>query len=102
MTAAINRTSDLKEERSSKLINCLKKATDTTLPKAKRKGRPSEIWKNDERLNSLLAERKLFDKSTNEFQQLTKSIKKRIIFLKNEKLEKEAEEINEFANQKKV
>ena len=102
LTAAINRTNDLKEERSSKLINCLRKTTDTTLPKAKKKGRPSEIWKNDERLNSLLAERKPFDKSTNEFQQLTKSIKKRINFLKNEKLEKEAEEINEFANQKKV
>ena len=75
VSETINRTKNLKVNMSNKLVDCLRKAADTTLPKAKKQERPSEIWKNDERLNSLLTERKLLDRTTNEFQQLTKLIK---------------------------
>ena len=75
VSETINRTKNLKVNMSNKLVDCLRTAADTTLPKAKKQERPSEIWKNDERLNSLLTERKLLDRTTNEFQQLTKLIK---------------------------
>ena len=87
---------------SSKIINCLHNAAHKTLPRKCKNSRANEIWKNDESLNSLLNERVLLIKNSTEYKRITRIVKKRVKLLRNEKLAKEANKINEFANRRKV
>ena len=90
------------EPSSSKIINCLQKAAENTLPKKGKSRNGKEIWKNDKCLNNLLKERKSQKRDNQTFKTLTRQIKKRVRQLRNEKLAKEANEINELATNRKV
>ena len=95
-------TSHDMETTSSKIINCLKKVADETLPKKGKTSRENEVWKNDKSLNSLLNERKSVKKDSHNFKTLTRQIKKRVRQLRNDKFAKEAAEINELVSYRKV
>ena len=66
------------------------------------KNRGKELWKNDKEFNELLAKRQHLSKDSNDYKTVTKAVKRRIIFLKNQKLRKEADEINENATRRQV
>ena len=74
---------------------------ETTLPIV-RKQNINETWKLDTELNELLCQRMETDKRTTQYKELTKCIKKRVKQLKNDRLRKEAEKINEYANKRKI
>ena len=89
-------------EASDNIINSLAQAGNTALPKMSRKNTTREIWKLDTEFNSLLNQRKQHKFGTPHYKMLTKCIKKRIVRLRNEKVKREAEEINEHASRRKV
>ena len=84
-------------EISNHIIETLKTAGEETLPSRSKKNTVHEIWKDDKEFNQILKERRNFQMSSAEYKILIKRLKKRIIFLRNEKLAKEANEINEHA-----
>ena len=61
-----------------------------------------EIWKNDTVINSLLGTRKVFPHGSSAYRLLTKKLKARVNKLKNEKLAKEALDINQYESKKQV
>ena len=85
-----------------KIIKCMKKAADETLPKAKKNQPLKEIWKDDLELNLLLDRRKLCENGTEEFKNTTKLIKSRVRVLRNEKFKQKAAEIDEFTKHRQV
>ena len=89
-------------EASDKIIKSLTLAGTAALPKMLRKSTVHEIWKLDTEFNALLNQRKQHKFGTPQYKMLTKSIKKRIVRLRNEKLKREADEINEHASRRKV
>ena len=90
------------DDMGKSLIKCLQDATSTTLVnKIENKG-TDEIWKNDKIINSLLETRKVFPRGSSTYKSLTKMLKARINKLKNEKLAKEALDLNQYASQKQV
>ena len=94
-------TANQPEQISSNIITLLKTAAESTLPKLSEK-KAKEIWKDDNILNELLKQRKDAPKDCDQYKILTKEIKKRVNHLKNEKLAKEADELNEYANKKQI
>jgi hypothetical protein len=88
--------------KSKKIIDALTSAAEKTLPQTTKSERDNELWKNDTALNEYLAERSKFSLGTTEFKSITKNIKKRVSFLRNEKLRLEAEEINKYASKREV
>ena len=87
---------------SNKIVQSLHKAASTTLPQKHIRKQEKEIWKNDKELNILLNQRLETEKKSTEYKLLTKKIKTRVNLLRNYKLRQEAEQINEYANRKKV
>ena len=96
---AVNRSA---AETSEKIVNLLTTVGEATLPRSTRKERVNEIWKNDEEFNRLLNERRKHKFGSNEYKLFTRKIKTRIKHLRNEKLKREAEDINENANRRQV
>ena len=90
------------DEISIKITNLLKSAAQSTIPSSVSKNRGKELWKNDKEFNELLAKRQHLSKDSNDYKTVTKAVKRRIIFLKNQKLRKEADEINENATRRQV
>ena len=80
----------------------LKTAGEATLPRLTRKEKVREIWKDDEVFNVLLNERRKHKVGSHEYKFFTKNIKTRTKHLRNEKLTKEAEEINENASRREI
>ena len=62
----------------------------------------NEIWKDDHVLNLLIEQRSKVLRASNEHKEFSKKIKKRVIFLRNEKLAKEAHELNNYSNRRQV
>ena len=90
------------DDTGTQLIECLQNAASTTLKnKVVNKGN-NEIWKNDTIINSLLGTRKVFPHGSSAYRLLTKKLKARVNKLKNEKLAKEALDINQYASKKQV
>ena len=89
-------------DKNEKIIKCMKKAADETLPKAKKNQPLKEIWKDDLELNLLLDRRKLCEIGTEEFKNTTKIIKSRVRVLRNEKFKQKAAEIDEFTKHRQV
>ena len=96
---AVNRSG---VETSEKIVNLLITAGEATLPRSTRKERVNQIWKNDEEFNSLLNKRQKHQVGSNEYKMFTKKIKTRIKHLRNEKLKREADAINENASRRKI
>ena len=89
------------EEISNNLVSSLKTAASEVLPN-KTKTCIRQVWKDDQDLNSLLEERALTEKASIAYKKLTKSIKSRIMKLRNDKMRSEAEEINNFATKREI
>ena len=53
------------------------------------------MWRNDGELNTLLKQRLLSRKDDSEYIRLTRLVKKRVKFLRSEKIRLEAQEIND-------
>ena len=87
---------------SSRIVDNLKKAGDLTIPKVQKTKTAHEIWKEDIEINQILASRKGIQIKSTEYRNLTKKLKKRVNHLRNEKLAKEAEEIDKFATQRDI
>ncbi|MEM6812757.1 MAG: reverse transcriptase domain-containing protein, partial [Pseudomonadota bacterium] len=87
---------------SERLMKVIKDVADLTLPKRKKVKSTKEIWKDDEHLNLLLMERGESQRGSQSYRSLTKTIKKRVNKLRNEKMKQEAEEINQFATNREV
>ena len=90
------------EKMSERIIKCLQTASEKTLPKARNVNTVREIWKEDVELNVLLQRRGRVNKSSDEYKEFTKLIKKRVTILKNKKLEDEARKIDSFATRKEI
>ena len=89
-------------EISTKIVKTLEISAQSTLPTKTSNKQVKEIWKDDNELNKLLDQRQSIDKSDAEYKNLTKKIKTRVNSLRNDKLQQEAEEINEHANRRQV
>ena len=93
---------DRPDDIGSDLAKCLQDAASATLSNKKKNTETNEIWKNDKTLNFILETRKRFVPSSLAYKYLTKTLKKRVNKLKNEKLAKEALEINKYATNRDV
>ena len=93
--------SNLPEQMNANIITLLKKAAESTLPKLSKK-RVKEVWKDDKVLNDLLKQREIVLPNCEQHISLTKEIKKRVSQLRNEKVAKEVEELNDYANKKQI
>ena len=88
-------------EISNNLVSTFESAASDTLPKRTKK-ESSRLWRDDIEMNELLEQRSNMNKGNFEFKLVSKQIKKRILKLRNMKLKQEAEEINSFANKRKI
>ena len=61
-----------------------------------------EIWKDDKVLNELVEQRKNLTKDTDEYKIVTKNAKKHVRYLRNQKLDEEAKQINQFSNKNNI
>ena len=61
-----------------------------------------DIWSSDREINRLIDARQSLSPHTSQHKNLTKQIKKRVIFLKNEKFRIEAEAIDLHANRREI
>ena len=84
------------------LIKCLQDAASATLTNKNKNKGTDEIWKNDKTINSILETRKIFSHDSPAYKSLTKILKTRVNKLKNEKLAKEALDINQYTSQRQV
>jgi predicted RND superfamily exporter protein len=87
---------------SRRIIESLTTAAQITLPPVTKKTEQHEIWKDDNHLNYLIKERHKILQGSVEYKELTKRIKTQVNSLRNEKLKKEAEQINEHANRRRT
>ena len=79
----LHRKQDL-ESTDAKIINCIESAAHSTLHKRYQNAPSNDIWKNDERFNLLLKQRKDFVKDGVEYKRVTGMINKRVKFLRIE------------------
>ena len=87
---------------SENILNILTSVACVVLPIKSRVQGNREIWKNDVELNELIRVRSQHPIASIDYKETTKKIKKRVTRLRNEKLEMEAAEINEYANSRQV
>ena len=89
------------EMKSQKIVIALKQAAQNSIPqKASKTAR--EIWKCDEELNLALQERSQLQRDSIAYKEASQKIKKRVRFLRNQKLEIEADELNQYANKRQI
>ena len=88
--------------RSNILIDILSTTAAEILPKIPKQLQNNESFKNDEQLNILLETRSSLPKGTFAYKKATKSIKKRVHYLRNQKLRQEAESINQHATRRQT
>ena len=85
----------------SLLIKVMEEAADSTIPKKeKAKQCKHEIFKDDDMINDLIERRSKAKENSDEKKSLTKALKTRVKELRNEKLQKEADEITLHAVRK--
>ena len=94
-------SSNLPEQMNTNIVSLLKTAAESTLPKLLKK-KVKEMWKDDKLLNDLLKQRENVLPSCDQHKSLTKEIKKRVNHLRNEKVAKEVDELNDYTNKKQV
>ena len=88
--------------RSNVLIDAMSKAANETIPIKQKSEKNEEIFKNDKDLNTLLNSRSSLTKGTEAYKKATKLIKKRVQFIRNQKLRREAELINQHATRRET
>ena len=93
---------DQTEDINTNILKCLDSAAMSVLPKMKKRKNVDETWKDDEQLNQLINQRNEFQRGSDEYKVVTKAIKRRVNYLRNEKLEREANDLNEYASRREV
>ena len=91
--------SEIDPDTSEKIMESLQSAENATLLRAK-PDKTREIWKDDDVLNR--NSRSELDKTSGEYKNITKRIKKRVCFLRTEKFKTKAALLNEFANKRQI
>ena len=86
---------------SENMIHNLCESADKVLPK-KTRHQQREMWKEDEEFNRIIHERSQLQKNSDEYKLMTKKLRKRIRFLRNEKLQQEANETNMRAQKREI
>ena len=86
---------------NANIITLLNTAAESTLPNLSKK-KVKEMWKDDEVLNNLLKQRETILPNCEQHKSLTKEIKKRVSHLRNEKVAKEVDELNDYANKRQI
>ena len=87
--------------KSENIVSALKEAAQNTIP-PKSSNCTHEIWKNDDVLNEYLEVRANLERDTPRYKETSKQIKKRVRYLRNQKLQMEAEELNRFASKRQI
>ena len=87
--------------KSENIVSALKETAQSTIP-PKSSNCTHEIWKNDDVLNEYLEVRANLQRSTPRYNEVSKQIKKRVRYLRNQKLQMEAEELNRFASKRQI
>ena len=90
------------DEIYKRIIESLTTAAQTTLPPVTKNTEQNEIWKDDKHLNYLIKERHKTVRGSDDFKELTKRLKTLVNSLRNEKLRREANQINEHAYRKRT
>lgn len=97
-----HKTSVSPNEISQKITNILNSSAKQCLKRSGSRNNSKDIWKDDIEFNNLISQRQNLHKDDIAYKKLTKAIKKRTTHLRNEKLQREAENINEYASRKQV
>ena len=92
---------DTVDKKSECFVKALNAAARISLPPKTVKC-AQEIWKDDDELNRILQERSTLPRNSDQHKQLTKLIKKRVRYLRNQKMKTEADEINQYANKRQI
>ena len=82
-------------------MKALKDSALLSIPAKKHKCN-HEVWKDDELLNKYLEERVNLKRGTPMYKVISKKIKKRVGWLRDQKLKMEAEELTKFANKRQI
>ena len=90
------------DEKSTRLIKVLDNVANDMVSRGTVRKHDRQIWKNDEEFNRIIDLRQSADKSSEAYKSLTKALKNRIRFLRNERLKREALEINSMATQREI
>ena len=90
------------EDINMNILKVLESSAISALPKICKKRKVDEIWKDDEQLNLFINQRNAYQRGSDENKEITKAIKRRVNFLRNEKIEREANELNEYASRREV
>ena len=90
------------EETSKTMVAMVTDVANTVLPNLKRGNAHDQVWKKDAVLNELLNQRMDSTTGSERHKELTKQIKKRVKHLRNERLKREADEMNDYANRRKI
>ncbi len=88
--------------RSQNLINVISESANEILPEKLKTMDTSTKFHDDEQLNELLNTRSKESKASNTYKLLTKKIKKRVRYLRNDRLRREAEQINSHATRRQT
>ena len=95
-------TSKSATQMSQELIDILQSTANKCLTPVRTQSHCKEIWKDDTEFNKLITLRHQFKVNDIKYKEVTRAIKKRVIHLRNEKLQREANEINENASRRQV
>ena len=87
---------------SNRIVKTLESIGNEVLPRRTGRNTANEIWREDGEINRIIAERKTRHRDSEDYKQLTKSLKKRVNHLRNEELAREADEINDHATRREV
>ena len=80
---------------SKNIIDALKYMACDILPSKAKETTDRQLWKNDTELHKMIKERGTLSIGAHLYKIVTKNIKRRVNWLRNEKLRLEAEEIND-------
>ena len=86
---------------SENMIYNLCDSANKVLPK-KTRHQYHELWKENEKFNRIIHERSQLQKNSDDYKSITKKLRTKIRFLRNEKLHQEANEINMWAQKREI
>lgn len=90
------------EDKSTRLLKILEKVAKDTIPPNTNGRQDNETWKNDPEFNRIIDSRQIVDKTSEAYKDLTKMLKNRIRFLRNERIKEEANTINSMSTRREV
>ena len=90
------------DENSERILTVIDAAATINIPAKTQVRKENEVWRNDAEFNNIINLRQNINKTSDAYKDLTKRLKRRIKFLRNNRLKEEASEINLFATNKEI